>query len=71
MIRSSESLQRFAEDYARERIGSRSYEEALAIFTALWTEAASLNPGFPGDWREDLEPDLAVARAVNGLEPTT
>lgn len=68
MIRPSRTLDEFERDHSREH-GSRSYAEALAIFTALWREAVALNPDFPGDWRDDLAPDLAIARAVNGLPP--
>lgn len=69
MIRSSEELRRFERRQAREQ--APSYERALAIFEALWVEARLLDPGFPHPerWREDLEPDLAVARALNDLPP--
>jgi len=56
-------------EYSRERLSQLTYREALAVFTGLWCEAVSLNADFPGDWQNDLEPDLAVARAVNGLPP--
>lgn len=68
MIRPSPRLDDFERSHAREH-GARTYSEALAIFASLWREAVALNPGFPGDWREDLVPDLAIARAVNGLPP--
>lgn len=55
--------------HARERLAGRSYAEALEVFAALWREAVALRPDFPGDWRDDLAPDLAIARAVNGLPP--
>jgi len=58
------------EGMKEEYIAKRTYAEALAIFSALWREARALNPDFPGDWEADLEPDLAVARAINGLPPT-
>lgn len=69
VIRSPELLERLDRRYARERLASRTYPEALAIFEALWREARQLNPGFPGDWRDDIGPDLNVARALNGLPP--
>jgi hypothetical protein len=56
-------------DFARDRIGRLTYGEALALFTSMWVHARALNPDFPGDWRTDVEPDLAVARALNGLPP--
>ena len=71
MIRSSPELKRFERDYARSRGKTATYAQALEIFEALWAEAQALNPDFPGDWKTDLLPDLAVARAVNGLPPAT
>lgn len=68
MIRTSPRLQEIESRHAAEH-GPRSYMEALAVFTGLWHEAEALNPGFPGDWRADLAPDFAIARAVNGLPP--
>ncbi|HEX9886710.1 MAG TPA: hypothetical protein VGA70_09490 [Longimicrobiales bacterium] len=67
MIRATPELARFERWYALER--DLPHDRALEMFTALWCEARLLDPNFPGDWREDLEPDLAVARAVNGLPP--
>lgn len=68
MIHPSRRLDELERSHAAEH-GPRSYSEALAIFAGLWREAEALNPGFRGDWRDDLAPDLAVARAVNGLPP--
>lgn len=68
MIRATPRLERFEREYARSQAG-RTYQEAVAILEALWREARQLNPDFPGDWRDDLAPDLAVARAINGLPP--
>ena len=69
MIQPSPELSEFELRYARERGRSMTFQNALNIFTALWVEASALNTGFPGSWEEDIEPDLAVARAVNGLPP--
>lgn len=69
MIRSSPELERFERKYARVRGKTATYAQALEIFEALWAEAKALNPDFPGDWEVDLVPDLAVARAINGLPP--
>ena len=69
MIRSSPELESFERDYARARGKTATYAQALEIFEALWDEAKALNPDFPGDWKADLVPDLAVARAINGLPP--
>ncbi|MGH9222269.1 MAG: hypothetical protein ACRD2W_00345 [Acidimicrobiales bacterium] len=69
MIRSSKRLEELEERYQREAFRDLTFEEALRRFTALYLEARKLNPDFGADWREDLEADLAVARAVNGLPP--
>ncbi|MGH7572934.1 MAG: hypothetical protein ACREMK_13990 [Gemmatimonadota bacterium] len=69
MIRSSKRLEELEKPYQREAFRDLTFEEALRRFTALYLEARELNPDFGADWREDLEADLAVARAVNGLPP--
>lgn len=65
MIRSTPELARFERWYARKRDASAGYAEALAIFTGLWIEAVSLRERFGSDWETDLEPDIAIARALN------
>ena len=69
MLRSSRTLELFEREYARSRGRAATYAQALEVFEALWVEAIALNPDFPGDWETDLAPDLAVARAINGLPP--
>ena len=69
MIRPSPLLEEFERRYAREAYRGLDYEAALALFTGLWIEAAALDDAFPRAWRDDLQADLAVARAVNGLPP--
>lgn len=69
MIRRPKRLDELEKRYQREAFRDLTYEEALRLFTALWMEARELNPDLGSDWREDLEADLAVARAVNGLPP--
>jgi hypothetical protein len=69
MIRHTRSLEDVHRRYVREVLAGRTYREAVAVFEALWRQALLLNPEFPGDWRQDIAPDLAVARAVNGLPP--
>ncbi|MFN2431720.1 MAG: hypothetical protein ABR599_02670 [Gemmatimonadota bacterium] len=69
MIRSSRRLEDLESRYEREAFARLTYEQALALYTALWAEARAVNPDLGADWREDLEADLAVARAVNGLPP--
>lgn len=69
MITSSSRLEELERRYQREAFRGLSYEQALARFSSLWAEARQLNPDVGKNWLEDLEPDLAVARAVNGLPP--
>lgn len=71
MIRDTQRLRDFEARYRREAFRNLTYEEALAIFEALWIEACQLNPDFGDDWREDLEADFALARALNGLPPAS
>lgn len=73
VIQPSRRLAEFEARYGREAFREMSYAEALALFAALWAEARAL-PGAlsdGSDWRADLEPDFAIARAVNGLAPRT
>jgi hypothetical protein len=67
MINPSKRLAEFEARYLRDAFRDLTYQDALDLFEALWVEARSINPGIGEDWRQDLEPDLAVARAVNGL----
>jgi hypothetical protein len=54
---------------ARVACAGRSYHDALARFTALWCYAREINPEIGVNWRDDIQADIAVARAVNGLAP--
>ena len=69
MIVPGERLAAFEESYLRDVLCDMTYSRALEIFTALWIEAQHLNPEFGNDWRDDLEPALAIAQALNGLQP--
>ncbi len=69
MIRDPERLAEFERQDKQETLRTMSYSDALAIFESLWIEAKVVNPEFGKDWRRDIEPVLAVARAVNGLTP--
>jgi hypothetical protein len=73
MIRRTQELDAIERRYLREQVAELTYGEALAVFAALWREAQALNPDYPYDcdWRVDIEPDLAIARAINGLPPGT
>lgn len=57
--------------YGREAYRHLTYQAALELFEALWTEARALGAvtGGGADWEQDLAADRAVARAVNGLPP--
>lgn len=57
--------------FERDDERSRYAEPAAARrrFAALWDYARAVNPGIGDDWEHDLAPDIAVARAVNGLPP--
>lgn len=68
MLQPSPRLDELNRRFARARLGRLTYGEGLRIYAALWREAQALDPDFPDrDWRSDLGPDLAVARALNGL----
>ena len=67
MIQSPERLQKLDADYQRERLRSLTYEQALAIFAALWDHARLVNPQVGRDWESDLAADIALARVLNGL----
>ena len=71
MIRSPELLEELDRRYQREALNGLTYPQALERFTALWIEALELGVSGRDDWESDLEPDLAIARAVNGLPPAS
>lgn len=54
---------------AREAYASLTYEQALRRFEAMWAHARALRPDLGEDWLDDVQADIAVARAVNGLPP--
>lgn len=53
----------------RETYADLTYEQALRRFAALWAYAREVNASIGEDWEEDIQADLAVARAINGLPP--
>lgn len=69
MIHDWAQLEALQRRYERESMHDLDYPAALRRFAALWAEALLLNPDIGADWRDDLESDLAVARALNGLPP--
>ena len=69
MIVPCERLAAFERSYLQDVLGDMTYARALGLFTALRIEAQHLNPDFGTDWRDDLEPALTIAQALNGLQP--
>lgn len=69
MITAPEKLARLEAQFAREAYAGMTYAQALERFAALWALVREIRPAADEDWLDDLEPDLAVARAVNGLPP--
>lgn len=69
MLVRTEKLRALDRDWEMRRYESLSYRDALALYTALWVEARTLRDDPGGDWTMDLDADLAVARALNGLPP--
>ena len=71
MIKSPARVRESEADWNRKVYASMEYPEALERFTAMWNQARSLNPGIGQSWKEDIEADIALARILNGLPPTT
>ncbi len=69
MIRTTPELASFEHLDGRTQGAVRTFSDALRVFEAMWAEAVLVCPGFPGDWKDDVEPDLAVARALNESAP--
>lgn len=70
MIVSSPHLRALEAAYQRDAFAGMTFEDAVGRFAALWAEAKALRPDLGTDWEADLAPDLAVARALNGLPPS-
>lgn len=67
MIRDTPRLRALDRRYEREAYGGMSYADALDRFAALWAVAREVGVAGGGeDWKRDLEPDLAIARVLNG-----
>jgi hypothetical protein len=65
VIKSPAVLKALEDSEVRTTVRSRTYFESLDIFLALWEEARLLNPGIGSDWLEDVQCDIAIARALN------
>lgn len=70
MILSSKRLVELEAGDQRDAYATLSYPDALERFAALWAEARLLQPDLGNDWEDDIEPDLAIARALNGRPPS-
>ena len=71
MVNRTEELDNFETKQARSAFAHLTYEEALRRFTEMWDYARIINPEIgteARDWREDIEPDIRLAAALNGLE---
>lgn len=42
------------------------FAQGLEVFAALWREAESLGKMTYDGWEDDIAPDLAIARAIDG-----
>ncbi len=71
MVTASPLLAAFERRFQQEAFAHRGLPDALVRYAALWAYAREVNPDVGTDWQGDLEPDLAVARAVNGLSPAS
>jgi hypothetical protein len=69
MVVETPQLRRFEAEYQRTAYRRLSVLDALALFERLRDEARALDPTFGVAWQADMAPDLAIARAVNGLPP--
>jgi hypothetical protein len=65
VIKSPHVLEAFEDADRRSASRSVTYYQALDIFLALWEEARLLNPRMGENWREDVQCDIEVARALN------
>jgi hypothetical protein len=71
MITSPAALEALDLEQARTAYRGLSYHDALARFTALWRYSREINLEIGANWRDDVEADIAVGRALNGLPPRT
>ena len=71
MIKSPARVREIEADWNRETYVSMEYPEALKRFAVLWHQARLLNPQIGQSWEEDIQTDIALARILNGLPPTT
>lgn len=70
MLRPTRELEALERRWERETYHDMSFHEALDRFEAMWRHALELGWDPLADWRADLESDIAIARAVNGLPPS-
>jgi hypothetical protein len=65
MIRDRHKLEEFERNLLKTR--KFSYKQAFAIYESLLKEALSLGVINSDNWMEDIEVDIKIARAINGL----
>lgn len=66
MLERTELLEALDRRWESRTYHGMDYSRALERFTALWNESLRLRDERERSWREDLEADLSIARAVNG-----
>lgn len=69
MLEATDELHELERRWEKQRYRDMNFADALALYASLWAEARALRDDLTVDWRLDVEADLAVARAVNGLPP--
>ncbi len=69
MLKPGDALRFLEEQDELATYGHLTYAQALERYERLWRHARSLRPDIGSDWQDDLQADLAVARAINGLPP--
>lgn len=63
MIKDSELLREFDEDFIKKR--EFSFDQAIKLFTSLWNEGVTLGVLPPKDPLEGIEVDIRIAKVVN------
>ena len=69
MVTDPQALADLEDRLARSATAQMTFAQALAWYEGALAEVRALRPDFDADWLEDLAPDFAIARAVNGLPP--
>lgn len=64
MIKNSEMLRRFEDEFARKE-GPLPFSQAARIFEAMWKEGERMGVLPAGDPLEGIEVDIRIARILN------